>query len=807
MRPGTKELFFSLILVFTFCFSYGQEEWNVPWIVIGDSLDLVEGEKIVVTGRITNKITKEPIPGASISVDGYKYFDYSDKTGAYAVELLPGHYRIRVKQLGMFTVYIRAHVVSQANFNIEMEEGTVQLNEIIITARPIDSNVKASLTGLTKMNIVEVKTLPTLMGEVDIIKSLQLMPGVTSVGEGASGFNVRGGRVDQNLVLFNDAPLFYTSHALGFISAFNQDIIRDFSLYKGNVPANFGGRASSVLEINTRRGDFEKWNVNGGIGPVTSRLGVEGPIIKNKTSILATGRISHIGWALKKAKNPDVQQSKTAFSDFFAGITHRFSENSSLEVGYYSSNDDFQFSDQFGFAWNTSVASAKWQALANRKASPVVSLSYGNYQNDLIDPSGTDASILTNGMNYFQFKPYVNITPSDRHNIVAGASSLVYLPTLEKFSGYNGNQAVENKQVTKDKGIEMSVYANDEFDIAENFSVTFGLRYSLYYQLGKDQVYQYASGQPRVVASITDTVSYEENERIVSYGGFEPRVSARINVTPAQSIKFGYNRMLQYIHLISNTTAPTPIDLWQVSNRFLKPQVSDNFSLGYFFNLKDNRWETSAEAFYKTMDNIVEYKDFPELYTNDHLETELLSGIGQAWGGELYARKLKGRWTGWVSYTYSQTLVKVNSPIASEQINNGKWFYSNYNKPHNFNLVVNRVMKNNSAFSAIFTYTSGRPFTAIESSYVVSSTVVPIYSERNKYSIPNYIRLDLSLTFGNVFRKIDDSLVLSFYNFLGRDNAYSVFYKRPAPNFKIPKPYQLSVLGAMLPSIVYNFKF
>lgn len=807
MRSGTKRLLFSLVFVFTFCVSYGQDEWNVPWTVIGDSLDMVEGEQMVLTGRIINKVTKEPIAGASVSFDGFKFFDYSDKNGAYVVELLPGKYRIRVKQLGMLPVYIRAHVVSQTNFDIEMEEGTVQLNEIVITARPIDSNVKASLTGLTKMNILEVKTLPTLMGEVDILKSLQLMPGVTSVGEGSAGFNVRGGRVDQNLVVLNDAPLFYTSHALGFISAFNQDIIKDFSLYKGNVPASFGGRASSVLEINTRRGDFEKWKVSGGLGPVTSRLGVEGPISKNKTSLLATGRISHIGWALKKAKNPDVKDSKTSFSDFFAGVTHRFSENSSLDLTYYSSNDDFQFSDQFGFGWKTSAASVKWQALANKKASPVVSLSYGNYTNELIDPSGADASVLTNGMDYLQFKPYVNFTPSDRHNIVAGFSSLAYVPKVEMFGGYKGNPAVDSEQASKDKGIELGVYANDEFEISENFSLTIGLRYSRYYQLGKDRVYQYAMNQPRTVSGIVDTIAFAANKPIVSYGGLEPRISARINITKAQSIKFGYNRMLQYIHLISNTTTPTPIDLWQVSNTFLKPQISDNLSLGYFLNLDDNRWETSAEAFYKTMNNIVEYKDFPSLYVNDHLETELLSGIGQAFGGELYARKLKGRWTGWISYTYSQTLVKVNSEFESERINNGKWFYSNYNKPHNFNLVINRVMKNNSAFSAIITYTSGRPFTAIESSYLVSTTVVPIYSERNKYSIPNYIRLDLSLTFGSVFRKLDDSLVFSFYNFLGRDNAYSVYYNRPAANYKIPKPYQLSVLGSMLPSVVYNFRF
>ena len=265
--------------------------------------------------------------------------------------------------------------------------------------------------------------------------------------------------------------------------------------------------------------------------------------------------------------------------------------------------------------------------------------------------------------------------------------------------------------------------------------------------------------------------------------------------------------MRQYIHLISNTTAPTPIDLWQVSNEYLPPQIADNYSAGYFLNLKNNRWETSAEVFYKKMDNLVEYKDFPTLFLNRHLETELLTGEGRAYGGELYIRKLKGRWTGWISYTYSQSQVRVESHNGSESINGGKWYESSYNKPHTFNLVIDRKVMNKGAFSLIFSYNTGRPLTAIESSYIVGGTVVPVYSERNKYRIPNYFRVDLSFTIGNVVKKIDDSLVFSVYNLFGRDNAYSVFYQRPASNFLIPKPYKLSVLGSPLPSLTYNFKF
>jgi len=783
-----------------------DEVWNTPWIVIGDSSHLIPSQKVIVTGKISSATSGDAVTGASISAETFRYFDYSDQIGHYVLELPPGRYRVIARHLGMKPVYLRLRVLSAGLLNITMEEGRTNLDEVVITSRPLDSNVKQSLPGLTTMNVQEIRTLPTLMGEVDILKSLQLMPGVTSVGEGSSGINVRGGRTDQNLVLLNDVPLFSSTHALGFVSAFNQDIIKDFSLYKGNVPANLGGRASSVLEITTRRGDFEKWKFQGGIGPISSRLTAEGPIKNNKTSLLVAGRISHANWALKQVSDPNVKQSKVSFYDGYIGLSHRISSNSTADVTFYSSHDDFQYTKKFGYSWSNYVVNGKWQALADRKASPTLSISYGHYSSTLIDPSGPDASTLTNTMNYLQFSENVNFTPNEKHTLVAGISGIGYLPKPEERNGYKGN-SIAHKTAEKNNGLELAIFANDDYQILENLSVSVGLRYSHYSHIGADTVFIYAPGQPRLVNNITDTLYYSKGQSIKSFGGLEPRISARISLTSTQSIKVSYNRMRQYIHQISNTTAPTPIDLWQVSNEYLPPQIADNFSIGYFYNLKDNTWETSAELFYKDMKNLVEYKDFPSLYLNNHLETELLTGIGRAYGGELYIRKLKGRWTGWISYTYSQTNVKVTAHNGAESINNGNWYPSNYNKPHTFNFVLDRKLLKKGAFSLIFTYASGRPLTAIESSYIAGGTVVPLYSERNKYKIPDYFRVDLSFTIGTVFKKIDDSLVLSLYNLFGRSNAYSIFYQRPANNFFVPKSYKLSVLGAVLPSITYNFKF
>ena len=795
-----------VVIFLLFCVpSFAQDEWNVPWQVIGDSANLVPKQNIIVTGKISVG-TGEAVSGASISAETFKYFDYSDQSGNYALELPPGRYRMMVRHVGMKTVYLRLRILSGGLFNIQMEEGSTGLDEVVISSRPIDSNVKDALPGLTKLNVREIRTLPTFMGEVDILKSLQLLPGVSSVGEGSAGFNVRGGRTDQNLILLNGAPLFNTSHALGFVSAFNQDIVKDFGLYKGNVPANLGGRASSVLEISTRRGDFEKWRYQGGVGPITSRFSAEGPIKSARSSLLLSGRISHANWALKKASDPNVRRSRLSFYDAYAGWSHRFSPNSTADVTFYSTADEFQYSDQFGYSWNNYLVNGKWQAMANRKASPTLSVSYGQFKSTLIDPSGIEASEVTNTLNYLQLSETVNYTVG-KHNIVAGVSGLGYFPKAEQRTGYRGNPAITPKSVDKNHGVEFAVFGNDDFALSENLGISFGLRYSHYTHVGEDTVYRYSSNLPRTVSSIEDTLYYGKLKKIKTFGGLEPRISARISLASNQSIKLSYNRMRQYIHLISNTTSPTPIDLWQVSNEYLPPQIADNYSLGYFLNLKDNRWETSVEFFYKKMDNLVEYKDFPSLFLNDHLETELLTGEGKAYGGEVFIRRLKGKWTGWISYTYSITELKVSSEHDSESINDGQWYPSNYNKPHTFHLVVDRKLRGQGAFSFIVSYNTGRPLTAIESSYIVGGTVVPIYSDRNKYKIPHYLRVDVSLTIGNVIKKIEDSLVFSVYNLFGRDNAYSVFYQRPANNYFIPKPYQLSVLGAVLPSLTYIFKF
>jgi len=775
-------------------------------IIVGDST-LSLKDKVVLTGKVTDAAGL-PIVGASISVDTYKYFDYSDKDGRFLIELPAGNYRLMIRFVGKQIIFQRIRLFSTGVLNFELTEEAVNLDEIVISSRPIDSNVKSALSGVSIFNIAEVKALPTFLGEVDILKTIQLLPGVTSVGEGSSGFNVRGGRVDQNLILLNGTPIFNASHALGFVPAFNQDVLRNFSLYKGNVPANYGGRASSVLDITTRTGNFEKWEFQGGLGIASSRVTVEGPLIKDKTSILLSGRISNANWLLRQVDDPNVNRSSVFFYDANATISHNFNENSKLQLNYYSSYDYFRFSDQFAYGWQNQTTNLEWRSLANRKISPTLLVAVGRYKNSQVQPTGVGASTLDNQLNYTQVKESIQYIPNDNHEIVVGGELMFYQAKPEKLTPFGDDSKIKPGTVQKNRGLESSVFVSDNWKLNKRISLSAGLRYSGFMHVGEDTVFRYKTGLPKSANSISDTLVFSKNKLIDKFGGLEPRFSGRFSLKENQSIKISFNRMRQYIHLISNTAAPTPVDLWQTATEYLPPQTSDNYSIGYFLNQKDNAWEASIEGFFKEIKNMVEYKDFASFFLNRHIETELISAQGQAYGGEFYIRKLSGIWSGWISYTYSRSFVRTNSLFSSEQINRGEWYAAGFDRPHNANLVVNRKFRNSkNSWSLLMNYTTGRPITAIESSYIFNSVVIPLYSDRNQYRIPNYFRIDFSLNIASIFKKLDDSLTLSVYNLLGRDNAYSVFYTRPGSNFVIPKPYKLSVLGATFPSLVYNFKF
>ena len=802
-KPVLKQLHLTFLFVLNFSFGFGQMEWgNIERRVIGDSV-LKTNQKVIITGNVVGE-NGQPLTGATLSLDLLKYFDYSDKAGRFAIECPTGEYRLIVRHIGMLPYYLRLVVEGPGVLNITMQEGVVDLEAIVVSSRARDANLTETIAGVTKFSIPELRTLPTLTGELDIVKNLQTLPGVNSVGEGTSSFNVRGGRGDQNLTLLNGIPLYNTSHALGFVSGFNQDALQNLTFYKGNVPAGFGGRASSVLDVRLRSGDFEQWRYHGGIGLISSRLAAEGPIVPGKTSLMATIRGSHTNWLTGLIRDPVVRESKVGFGDASAVVSHRFNENNQIQLTLYGSSDQFQFSDQFGFNWKNFAGSITWRAAANRKISPLLTLAAGNYFNELTDPSGFDAARVTDKLRYLRLNETVQFEPNDKHSITFGVEGNVYLPTPQVRSPFSETPTIVGKKVNRDHGAEGAVFFQDEIKIGQRFNLSAGLRASGFMHLGPDTVFSYLKGS-RKISTISDTSIYKRIGAVNTFGGIEPRLGGRIAVSPKSSIKFGYNRMFQYVHLISNAAAPSPVDLWQVATQYMKPQRTDQFSIGYFRNLKNDMFETSLEFFTKSMENLIEYKDFANLLLNNHLETELLSGKGKAYGAELYINKRIGYWTGWISYTFSRSSIQVDEGYTDGKINNGKWFNANYNRPHHLNLVINRRLGKGGAFSVVSTFNSGRPLTAIETSYLADGVVVPVYSERNAYNIRNYYRLDISITVGSVFKKIDDRFIFSIYNLTGRENPYSVFYKRISSDFFIPSAYQLSIIGVALPTVTYQF--
>lgn len=757
-------------------------------------------------GHLQQAENGAPVAGASIFFGGINRGTISDENGNFQMSLKKGVYRLTIRHVGMQTERYTIEVNAAGILSFELIEKTATLEEVVVMAESEERNIQDPLGGISKLSINEVKKIPPLLGEIDVVKTLQLLPGVTSVGEGSSGFNVRGGGTDQNLILIDGIQIFNTSHLLGFFSAFNADATSSFALYKGNVPAQFGGRSSSVLDVKVRNGDPNKYEVTAGAGLMSGKLTVEGPIIKSKSSFLLASRFSYSDWLLGRVKNPEVRTSSASFYDITANVLHRFNEKHQLSLTSFNSHDFFRFSEEFGYEYTSRAVGLQWNSIMNAWWSSLTSASYGIYSSSFFDPAGYDSKRITNGIDNYHFQENFFFIPNEKHSMTMGIELTGYYGREEASTAYLPDPSFVDQFIPRDKGREFAIFLSDEFIVTSVFSISTGLRYTLYQNIGKDLVYVYKPGVMRTSSEIIDTLSYAKNESIVSYGGLEPRLSIKIATGRTSSIKVSFNRIRQNIHQISNATTPTPVDIWQVSNPYIRPQIADQYSIGYFRNFKTNTFETYVEAYFKHSQNLLDYKDFAELLLNPHIETELVSGTGRSFGAELFLKKNAGPWKGWITYTYSRSLIQVIGTPEHESINHGEWYPSNFDKPHNLTIVANRTLQKSGSFGLIFTYSTGRPMTAILSSYQSGSASVPVFSNRNQYRIPNYLRLDLSLTIGNIFPALDDSLTLSIYNLLGRKNAYSVYYQRQE-QLPLPQSYKLSMLGSAVPSATYTITF
>ncbi len=759
-------------------------------------------------GKIIDVLTKEPVVGATILAMDVQQGTDTDAKGRFEMNLPFGAHPIEIQYIGYQGIKLKLGLYESVYADIEIEQLVLNLSEVIIRAKADNAKVQSTQIGVENLEVKSIKQLPTALGEVDVVKALESLPGVSTVGEGAAGFNVRGGNIDQNLIVQDGAPVLNTAHALGFFSSFNPDVISGISLYKGSIPAQYGGRLSSVLEVRVKDGDFQGWHGAGGVGLAYSRLSLEGPIIRNKLSFIFGGRISYSDWMLKLVRDPYIRTSALSFRDFTGKLTYKLGARNILALSGFYSGDSFRYSNEFGYKWQTQLYTFSWNFLATEKLSSAFKVIAGDYGSELFEPGGSDAFSLLNGLKYYVLKENIFYQPNADYQINAGAEWTRYEAKPEELRPYNDASSIIPEKINKDLGDEMALYANAEINLTERWSVSAGLRYSAYRQLGPRDVNLYNAEVPRTPNSAIDTTSYGGGNAIQTYSGFEPRLSLKYSIGPNSSIKVGYNRLRQYIHLISNTAAATPVDFWQVSTLYIPPQLADNFSLGYFQNLKKNLWQLSLEVYYKKLGNLLTYKDLPQLLLARQLETQLLSSEGQAYGFELSARKTSGKWNGQFSYTFARSLQRTPDAFPSEIINSGDWFPSNFDQPHQVNLVLKHNMNPIQSITLNFTYRTGRPYTIPTSNYSVGGIVISHYGLRNEGRIPDYHRLDFSFNIDKTAIKdkgFRQSFTFSFYNLYARKNAFSVYFKRSPTN--VQEAYKLALIGTTIPALSWNFVF
>lgn len=769
------------------------------------------------TGYVRDAKTGKPIQGANIVVMNVSKGYVTAKDGFYVVTIPPGNYVLKFTHVGYRPKYDTISLQKMLFREVFMDDEIKDLEEVIVTSETPDRNVRKVEIGVSQLSIRSIRKIPPLMGEVDVVRSLLLLPGVTTVGEGAPGFNVRGGSADQNLVLFDDAPVFNSSHLMGFFSVFNPDVVRDVTLNRGGIAAAYGGRASSVLDVKIKEPDAEKWGINGGIGIISSRLGVEGPIIKNKLSFLVAARASFNDFLFKLAP-PNLRDTRANFYDLTGKLKFQPNEQHTITLTGYHSSDLFKLaSDSLSgqeinasstqFDYQTSNAVLRWNYFISKQVNLATSVILSRYRANLSAPDSANAFDLRSGVWHRQVKTDLTYTPNETHAWQAGLSAIDYLiqPNTRTAGPFSN---VLPFDLPRERAYELAAYVQDEWKVTPTIAVLAGLRYSALLNRGPATVRGYQENGPREDESVSSAQTYGAGTIYHTQGGFEPRLAVRWSVGEGRSVKFGYSRLRQYIQQVTNTTAALPTSRWHLSDVYTKPQIADQWSLGYFRNTRDNALELSGEVYYKTMTNAIDYRDGAELQAAEAVETQIVQGSGQAYGLETLLRKNKGFWTGFVAYTYARTFLTMDSPYTVERVNNGLAYPANFDKPHTLNVLASYRPTTWFSLSLNFTYSTGRPITQPYARARINGVFVPIYIDRNQQRIPDYHRLDFSMTFEqNPLKKKrnQSSWVFAIYNVYARKNAYSIFYRLNPRSFS--DAYKLAIFGTAFPSLTYNFKF
>ncbi|WP_025765040.1 TonB-dependent receptor [Dyadobacter tibetensis] len=765
--------------------------------------------KTTISGYVKDRSNGEGLIGVSVYVREAQTGVTTNTYGFYSITLPAANYTLIYSYIGYERIEKSVDLNADQTLNIELGAESEQLKEVTVSTRRDDENVQSIEMSVNKVDMKTIKKMPALLGEVDLIRSIQLLPGVTTVGEGASGFNVRGGDVSQNLVLLDEAPVYNSSHLFGFFSVFNPDAVKDVKLIKGGIPAQYGGRISSILDVRMKEGNSKQREINGGIGTIFSRLTYEQPFAKGKGSFIVAGRRSYIDVLAKPFLNKDLKDSKFYFYDLTAKVNYRLGDKDTFYASGYFGKDVFGGGD-FGFGWGNATATVRWNHIFSNKLFMNLTSYYSNYDYSLgqntNDPDAKDkfdwkSKIISNS-----FKPDFTYYLTPNNQLTFGGQYI-------RYDSRPGSATAISEGETTDISLEpryadeWALYAGDELKIGSKISLQYGLRYSFFRSLGPGVEYDYqeeVKGQRK--EPIFPGKEYEKGDVIKTYGNWEPRISINVGVTPSASIKASYNRTSQYLHLLSNTAASSPLDVWTMSSAVIKPELADQVALGWFQNFNNNTYEASVEVYYKKLYNQIDYVPGSDLLLNQFVPGDLLFGEGRAYGAEFYLKKNKGRLTGWMSYTLSRTERLV------ETINNDDWFPARFDKPHNFTAVAIYDLTPRLSLSSNFTFASGTPATFPTNRLEVNGWAIGhnFEGKRNNSRIPAYHRLDFAATLKSkrkLFRKGEGEWVFSAYNVYNRRNPFSVYTQGDEDNALRTQAIKYSVIGSIIPSVTYNFKF
>ncbi|MEI6899323.1 MAG: TonB-dependent receptor [Bacteroidota bacterium] len=762
------------------------------------SMEPDKGKKHTLNGTIRDRSNGEALVGATVFIKETKSGTSSDIYGNYSLTAIEGSYTLIFSYIGYQAQEKVIDLSKDLHLNIELQPKQENLKEVEITSDKVDKNISRPEMSTFKMDIKTIQKIPSLMGEIDIIKAIQLLPGVQTVSEGTNGFSVRGGAPDQNLIMLDDATVYNASHVMGLFSVFNNDAIKDVKLYKGDIPSNYGGRLASVLDIRMKEGNSKRFEVTGGIGIIASRLTVEGPILKDRMSFILSGRRTYADIFLPLSSNKGLQNNRLYFYDFNAKVNYRINDNNTIFASGYFGRDVFS-NNAANMNWGNQSGTLRWNHLFSKKLFSNYTFVFSNYLYNLGTPDGeVNSFVWKSNMEDLGIKGDLSYYLNQKNTIRFGASIVYHIIDPGVAEGTGTKSVITAVHVPHNYSFETGIYAGNEQKIGEHFTVKYGLRISMFQNIGPGTVYHYDS-----LYNSSDSTVYSSGKLYQTYAGLEPRLGILYSINDLSSVKASYSRTYQYLQIASNSTVGTPLDIWFPASPNVKPQIADQIAVGYFRNFRHNTIETSVEAYYKWMQNVIDFKDHAQLLLNPKLEGELRVGKAWSYGLEFLVRLNEKRLSGWISYTWSRTFRQI------PEINKGAFYPAPYDKPNNIAVVANYEIAKRWSVSATWVYATGSAVTFPTGRADVGGKIIPIYSDRNAYRFQDYHRLDLSLTFSSKKkegRRFNWDLNASVYNVYSRHNTWAINFLQEDNNPNVTYAEKIYLFG-IVPSITFNFHF